>query len=173
MADRTANDGTEWEYFSHMAKRYNLQFRQTGITQDAVAALKAGALVICSMGRKSAAERGYFTSSGHFILAYNVDDAGNILVNDPISKIRTQAPVSIFREQCRQYFIFSKLDVKREAVKVFNDVSKVAPWAKDAVQKVEQLGIMKGDNEGNFNPKQPVTREELAVVITNLLNKKG
>ena len=53
--------------------------------------------------------------------------------------------------------------------KVFNDFDKVSSWAKDAVKKVKEAGIMVGDGEGNFNPQKPVTREELAVVISRIL----
>lgn len=53
--------------------------------------------------------------------------------------------------------------------KVFNDFDKVSPWAKDAVKKVKEAGIMVGDGEGNFNPQKPITREELAVVVSRIL----
>lgn len=55
--------------------------------------------------------------------------------------------------------------------KVFNDFDKVSSWAKDAVKKVKEAGIMVGDGEGNFNPQKPVTREELAVVISRILER--
>lgn len=111
MHDRTANNGTAWSFFPHMAKKYGFDFQQTGSTREAVEAIKVGALVVCSMGIKENGERGFFTSSGHFILAWGVDPDGSIRVNDPISKARTNIPVSqaIFIEQCHQYFIFRKI----------------------------------------------------------------
>jgi len=50
-----------------------------------------------------------------------------------------------------------------------NDFDIVADWAKDAVRKVINNGIMIGDDQGYFNPLQPCTRQELAVVISRLL----
>lgn len=104
---RTANDGTAWGLFPWLAKKYGLQFSQTSSTSAAAEALKNGALVICSMGRRSAQERGTFTSSGHFILAYDYKD-DMFFVNDPISSARTGKGYSkdIFIVECRQYFIF-------------------------------------------------------------------
>ncbi|MDN5318005.1 MAG: hypothetical protein PWR08_2130 [Thermoanaerobacterium sp.] len=52
---------------------------------------------------------------------------------------------------------------------MFADIDKVSAWAKNSVIKVETLGLMNGDNLGNFNPKNPITREEFAVVIDRLL----
>ena len=40
-----------------------------------------------------------------------------------------------------------------------------------AIQEIVQKGIMVGDREGTFRPKEMVSREELAQVITNLLKK--
>lgn len=102
--DRTPDSGTEWEYFGHIANKYKLQLRQTGSTDEVVKSLQAGALVICTMGP------GYFTKGGHYILAYEVQ-AGNILVNDPASTVRVKAPISLFEQQCKQYFIFTKKEV--------------------------------------------------------------
>ena len=52
---------------------------------------------------------------------------------------------------------------------VYKDFDKVSPWAKDAVKKLKEAGIMVGDGDGNFRPQGTVTREELAVVIAKLL----
>ena len=50
----------------------------------------------------------------------------------------------------------------------FNDEDKISAWAKDAVERVYDMGLMVGDTKGNFNPKSAITREELAVVISRL-----
>ena len=52
-------------------------------------------------------EPGHFTKGGHYILAYGVEN-GNILVNDPASTVRVKASVSIFEQQCKQYFVFTR-----------------------------------------------------------------
>lgn len=42
---------------------------------------------------------------------------------------------------------------------------EISSWAKDGVNYVRENKIMTNDDEGNFNPKDNVTREELATVI--------
>lgn len=101
LKDRTANEGTSWEFFKHVADRYKMKYKQSASTNEALEALKAGALVICSM------TKGYFTQHGHFILAWKADNNA-IYVNDPNNAAKTSATISLFRGQCAQYFIFSK-----------------------------------------------------------------
>lgn len=50
------------------------------------------------------------------------------------------------------------------------DFEQVANWAKDAVQKVFDKGIMIGDDQGYFRPQEKITRQEVAVVISRLLD---
>ena len=42
----------------------------------------------------------------------------------------------------------------------------------EAIQVLEMLGVMSGDEKGNFNPDNKITRNEMAVVMTHLLNLK-
>jgi ABC-type bacteriocin/lantibiotic exporter with double-glycine peptidase domain len=105
LKDRTDNNGTEWEYFGHVASKYKLPMKQTSVTDEVVKALQAGALVVCSMSK------GYFTKGGHFILAYGYD-GNNILVNDPASTVRVKASVAVFKAQSKQYFIFTQKETK-------------------------------------------------------------
>jgi hypothetical protein len=101
LRDRTANSGTEWEFFGKIAAKYNIPFKQSGNTKEAIEALKAGAYVICSM------KPGKFTKGGHYILAWDFKD-NNILVHDPASTLqdRTFGDIKTFETQCKQYFIF-------------------------------------------------------------------
>lgn len=39
----------------------------------------------------------------------------------------------------------------------------------EAIEVLEMLGVMKGDEKGNFNPDNKVTRNEMAVIMTHLL----
>lgn len=101
LKDRTANSGTEWEFFGKVAAKYGISFKQSGRTIEAIEALKAGAYVICSM------KPGKFTKGGHYILAWDFKD-NNIIVHDPASTLqeRTFGDIKTFETQCKQYFIF-------------------------------------------------------------------
>ena len=41
---------------------------------------------------------------------------------------------------------------------------------KEAIEVLQAVGIMTGDDKGNFNPDQKVTRNEMAVIMCNLLD---
>lgn len=58
---------------------------------------------------------------------------------------------------------------KKEVLKMtYKDDKEISAWAKDAVYEAQKEGTMLGDDLGNFNPKDFVTREELAVVLKRL-----
>lgn len=40
----------------------------------------------------------------------------------------------------------------------------------EAIEVLQMLGVMSGDEKGNFNPDNKVTRNEMAVIMTHLLN---
>ena len=44
---------------------------------------------------------------------------------------------------------------------------------KEAIEVVQAAGLMTGDDQGNFNPDQIVTRAEMAVIVCNLLYGKN
>lgn len=47
----------------------------------------------------------------------------------------------------------------------FNDDNEIAAWAKGEVAKAKELGIVQGDDQGNFNPMNKITRAEIATMI--------
>lgn len=50
--------------------------------------------------------------------------------------------------------------------KSFNDSSSISANALEGVKKLASLGILSGDNNGNFNPKNKINRSEMAVVMS-------
>lgn len=50
----------------------------------------------------------------------------------------------------------------------YKDEAQIPAWAKAAVDAAAEKGLMKGDDDGNFRPNDPVTRAELAVVLNRL-----
>lgn len=102
---RTKNSGTAYAFFPFLAKKYGLKCTQYSGKygfDPTIKALRKGALVVCCMGP------GYFTASGHFILAW-MDDGANIIVNNPgAGHSRDKGSYDVFRKECKAYFIFSK-----------------------------------------------------------------
>lgn len=56
------------------------------------------------------------------------------------------------------------LGVELHDNKIFNDVIQNGSEAATAIEWCKQQGLMKGDEQGNFNPKSPLTREQYAIV---------
>ena len=52
--------------------------------------------------------------------------------------------------------------------KTFLDAASIGDFAKDAVKRCQMLGLMFGDEAGNFNPQANATRAQGAVVIQRL-----
>jgi hypothetical protein len=58
----------------------------------------------------------------------------------------------------------------RAAAAPFADIEAASPWARDVIVKVQQLGLMGGDQEGHFRPQETITRQEVAAILVNLLH---
>lgn len=56
------------------------------------------------------------------------------------------------------------------AASSFPDVDENAEYA-EAVEYLKDVGIMRGDDQGNFNPDKTVTRAEMATIICNMLGE--
>ena len=52
----------------------------------------------------------------------------------------------------------------------YGDAEAIAEGAEVAVEMLYNMGIMKGDNKGNFNPEATITRAEVAKMIYVILN---
>jgi len=50
----------------------------------------------------------------------------------------------------------------------FTDSGAVSEWARQSVNEISALGIMKGNPDGTFNPKGAITFNEIAVLLSNL-----
>lgn len=56
---------------------------------------------------------------------------------------------------------------------MYKDDSIISLWAKEAVYAAKEKGYLVGDKDGNFRPKDPLTREEAAVIIMRLDERMG
>ncbi|MFD2115756.1 S-layer homology domain-containing protein [Paenibacillus yanchengensis] len=53
----------------------------------------------------------------------------------------------------------------------FKDSDEIAPWAKDAVERVYEAGLIKGYDDQTFRPTQAITRAEAAVTLARWLER--
>lgn len=104
---RTYDQGTGWGYFAYIAGKYPefTKFVKTSNLATVLAAIKAGALVVCSMNGN---DGNFWTKRGHFITALGCDDT-YVYANDPnkSSHPRKQKQ-SKFKSCMKQAFIFYK-----------------------------------------------------------------
>ena len=91
---------------------------------------------------------------------------------DPISYfLRFGKTVDDFRTdvQAKITQMVSADKMYKEDDDMFKDADKISEYAKTSVDNLEKLGIIHGDTDGNFKPLEPITRQDMAVIINNLL----
>ncbi len=103
----------------------------------------------------------------YIITAY---DAGIVSGTQINSEVYFEPNKSATREQVAM-FLLNLIGVNPDAYSgnlTFKDASKVSSWAVPAVRAINKLGIMKGDANGTFRPKDTITREEFMVVMAQV-----
>ncbi|WP_250228541.1 S-layer homology domain-containing protein [Anaeropeptidivorans aminofermentans] len=90
-------------------------------------------------------------------------DSGNFYIDSPIQ--RQEAIVILVRA-----LGLENLGLDPTPATVFTDDRKIASWAKKEIYAAERLGIISGDEDGNFRPEEKITKAEGAAFINRLIN---
>lgn len=100
----------------------------------------------------------------HAVYAMNLDGGGSVrklhngkVVNNPSENRKVDSAFCVY--------------LKKDPLAMYEDKDNIDDWARDAVEIVLKYGIMQGDNHGKFNPTKQVTRQELAVALSNMITK--
>lgn len=100
----------------------------------------------------------------HAVYAMNLDGGGSVrklhngkVVNNPSENRKVDSAFCVY--------------LKKDPLAMYEDKDNVDDWARDAVEIVTKYGVMQGDNHGKFNPAKQVTRQELAVALSNMITK--
>lgn len=64
------------------------------------------------------------------------------------------------------------IQIIQEVLGMFKDVPK-SHWAANSIERLAQLGIIKGDAQGNFRPEDNITRAEVAALLDRILKLLG
>ena len=94
---------TEWSFMTDGAAAFGLTSTMVNSTRDTItAALKAGKPVIALMNE------GDFTANGHFIVLTDIDEYGNVTLNDPFSGYRSSHtwPIGTIVRQSTYSWVF-------------------------------------------------------------------
>ncbi len=67
------------------------------------------------------------------------------------------------------YLEYLGYDIKTPDQEAFVDSEGISDWALDSVYTLKAIGLVSGDNEGNFNPKSNLTRGELSSILERLV----
>lgn len=164
---KAPHQGTYYGYFVPAAERYGLKctrVNQSSIYGNsssschtlAAKALQQGNLVIACMGK------GNWTSSGHYILCYDINTSKNIIyINDPNStkKARTEGNYNTFKQQVKFYWIIevpstkekeeddmSKSEVQEIVKEMLGIKNEVPAWAHSEIEEAKGLGLTDGSN---------------------------
>lgn len=114
---------------------------------------------------------------------YPFDDIGGVWAKDYIIELFEKGiingqgngnfnPYNNINRQEMCVLLTKVLDLEVEDyILPYEDVSSISDWAIDSVKAVSKSGLMKDNNDENlFNPYDNLTREEIAVVVANILN---
>ena len=100
----------------------------------------------------------------HAVYAMNLDGGGSVrklhngrVVNNPSENRKVDSAFCVY--------------LKKDPLAMYEDKDNIDDWARDAVEIVTKYGVMQGDNHGKFNPNKQVTRQELAVTMSNVISK--
>lgn len=100
----------------------------------------------------------------HAVYAMNLDGGGSVrklhngkVVNNPSENRKVDSAFCVY--------------LKKDPLAMYEDKDNVDDWARDAVEIVTKYGVMQGDNHGKFNPAKQVTKQELAVALSNMITK--
>ncbi|WP_422448189.1 N-acetylmuramoyl-L-alanine amidase [Thermoanaerobacterium sp. DL9XJH110] len=59
------------------------------------------------------------------------------------------------------------IQIVEEVLGMFKDIE--GHWAKASIERLAQLGLIRGDGQGNFNPDRTITRAEVVVLLDRLI----
>lgn len=188
---KALNQGTYYGYFVPQFKAFGIECRRLNTTNvyhkpdspvhdEMIAWLRKGYYVIALM------KKGTWTGGGHFVLVWWADN--KIRINDPAStkEFRMNGDVKTFRNEAAYYWLIDarkyngkdELDMdiheaKHQLISCAGTGDHPSEWAKEATEFCKQAGIFNGDGEGNYGWQQPITREAVAQILFNALDKAG
>lgn len=167
--------GTDMKMLGNaLCDKFGLTLKTTSLVSEVVTAVKKGGIVIANVGGDRPGHYGVFSNGGHYLVIYSINDnyfrildpglyAGKY--NKPHRKCVKVldnvviADKTVLDKDCAnrnpKYYIFDK----KETVLM----DEPSFWAKDAWEKATKMKIVDGTN-----PKEPLTREQAAVILDRL-----
>lgn len=96
-----------------------------------------------------------------------------ILLGDELGNVRPDAPITRAEMAALAFRALSRIAPTSTATEmtsaVYADASLIPAWAKPAIGRLGELGVMNGRGGGKYAPGEAATRAEAVVAILNLL----
>ncbi|MDY3927411.1 MAG: C39 family peptidase [Anaerotignum sp.] len=168
---KAPNQGTYYSYFAPQMAKFGIRCQQLNFTnlrnlnkleaavyhEKALRAVQRGDMVICCMGP------GLWTTSGHFILWWNV--TGDMVhINDSASNRadRELAQLERLQREVKYYFVCEKPEATEEdeeemRYKTLNDIPEKNDFRK-IIKTLMDAKIIGGDGEGNIELSHDMVR---------------
>ncbi|MCQ4086726.1 S-layer homology domain-containing protein [Saccharibacillus sp. JS10] len=64
----------------------------------------------------------------------------------------------------------SQISAATDSENSFKDLNTASTWSRDSIVQAKLLGLLEGDQQGNFRPNDRITRQEMAKILVQLLN---
>lgn len=65
---------------------------------------------------------------------------------------------------------FESIAPGQNAVTYFEDNDEIPSWARNSIKVASYIGIIQGDEYGNFNPNKPMTKAEASMMLNRLIH---
>lgn len=143
---KAPHQGTYYSYFKPQGNAYGLKITQiaggnayrnpnANCHKVALEAVKKGNWVIACMGR------GNWTTSGHYVLWYDVNGS-KVLINDPWSTktAQTNAEYSLFKNEVKYYWIVEVPDKFKEEEEVIEKDKVIVNGVENTVEMIRKDG---------------------------------
>lgn len=92
---------------------------------------------------------------------------------DGITETTFEPNAEVTREQMaviiNNYLEYMGYDISYEEPKYYSDAEDISNWSLDSISTLKSIGIIVGDEDGNYNPKESLTRAELATISEKLV----
>lgn len=166
-----------------VAQDFGISFETTNDLNKLKSHIKQGGIAACNAGGDRSGYKGVFSSGGHYVVAMKYREEGPLLWDPGLYSGKYQksyrsavtvsgndlyAPWKVLEKDCEnrspRYYLFAKEEEKVPDKE--NDAAmqtEPSAWAKEAWDKAVQEGVLDGTG-----PRQPVTREQLALVLQRL-----
>lgn len=107
----------------------------------------------------------------HEAVAYCLDnsvvsttDISSFMKNSTDNNYATREDVAVIFGKA----LSSIKDINTAASLSFSDANEIAQSSVPYVELLQRLGVITGDSDGNFNPKNYINRAEMAVIVSNV-----